>query len=113
MKAAYDRLLADIDYRMEDSALLDTTTVTATRQSETALALWSDVTARTSDEAVIHHAAGAARLANSTNSEAKQAAAHAPVVSILRRAQDQLSTRPRHHAQGYHRPAGHRPDPMT
>lgn len=115
IRALYGRMLADIAYRIENSALFDTT-VTPTRQFETALALWSDVTARTSDEEIIHRAsavavafdtarahaetigllhlphtardsarraAGAARLANSTNSEAEQAAAHGQVVSIL------------------------------
>ena len=116
IRALYGRMLADIAYRIENSAFFDSTVAT-TRQFQTALALWSDVTRSTSDEEVIrrsalvtvafdtaranaetigelhlHHtargparrAAGAARLANSSTTEAERDAAHSHVVSILR-----------------------------
>jgi len=116
IRALYGRMLADIAYRIENSAFFDSTVAT-TRQFQTALALWSDVTRSTSDEEVIRRsalvtvafdtarshaetigelhlphtargparrAAGAARLANSSTTEAERDAAHSHVVSILR-----------------------------
>ena len=116
IRALYGRMLADIAYRIENSAFFDSTVAT-TRQFQTALALWSDVTSSTSDEEVIRRsalvtvafdtaranaetigelhlphtargparrAAGAARLANSSTTEAERDAAHSHVVSILR-----------------------------
>lgn len=116
IRALYGRMLADIAYRIENSAFFDSTVAT-TRQFQTALALWSDVTSSTSDEEVIRRsalvtvafdtaranaetigelhlpdtargparrAAGAARLAKSSTTEAERDAAHSHVVSILR-----------------------------
>ena len=116
IRALYGRMLADIAYRIENSAFFDSTVAT-TRQFQTALALWSDVTRSTSDEEVIRRsalvtvafdtaranaetigelhlphtargparrAAGAARLAKSSTTEAERDAAHSHVVSILR-----------------------------
>lgn len=115
IRALYGRLVADIAYRIENSALFDST-VSTTQQFETALALWSDVTRSTSDEEVARRsavvavafktarshaetvglahlpttardsarrAAGAARLASSSHSEAERDAAQSRVVSIL------------------------------
>lgn len=116
IRALYGRMLADIAYRIENSALFDSG-VPTTRQFETALALCSDITPITSDEETIRRcatvtvafetarahaetvgllhlpqtargaarrAAGAARLARSSTSEAERDAAQARVVSILR-----------------------------
>ena len=67
IRALYGRMLADIAYRIENSAFFDSTVAT-TRQFQTALALWSDVTSSTS----------------SSTTEAERDAAHSHVVSILR-----------------------------
>ncbi len=116
VRALYGRMLSDIAYRIENSALFDSS-VPTTRQFETALALWSDVILSTSDDEVVRRsalvtiafrtarshaetvglghlpttahnsarrAAGAARLARSSTSEAERDAAQLRVVSILR-----------------------------
>lgn len=115
IREVYGQMLTDIAYRIENSALFDST-VPTTRQFETALALWSDVSSNTNDEEVqrrsavvvvafrtarshaevvgIQHlpttahdsarrAAGAARMARSSSSEAERDAAHSRVVAIL------------------------------
>ncbi len=56
VRALYGRMLADIAYRIENSALFDST-VPTTRQFETALALWSDMTRSTGDEEVLRRSA--------------------------------------------------------
>lgn len=116
IRALYGRMLADIAYRIENSALFDSA-VPTTRQFETALALFSDVSAGTTNEEVrrrsamvdiafrtarahaetvgfghlpatahnsARRAAGAARLARSSTSEAERNAAQVRVASILR-----------------------------
>lgn len=116
IRALYGRMLSDIAYRIENSALFDSS-VPTTRQFETALALWSDVSLSTSDDEVVRRsalvtiafetarshaetvglghlpttahgsarrAAGAARLARSSTSEAERDSAQLRVVSILR-----------------------------
>jgi len=56
IRALYGRMLTDIAYRIENSALFDST-VSTTRQLETSLALWSDVTRSTSDEEITRRSA--------------------------------------------------------
>lgn len=55
IRALYGRMLADIAYRIENSALFDSA-VPTTRQFETALALWADVHEGTTDEEVTRRA---------------------------------------------------------
>lgn len=116
IRALYGRMLSDISYRIENSALFDST-VSTTRAFDTALALFADVTPNTSDDEVTRRsavvvlsfrtarshaetiglkhlpttahdsarrAAGAARLARSSTSEAERDAARLRVISILR-----------------------------
>lgn len=115
-RATYGRMLSDISYRIENSALFDSA-VPTTRQFETALALWVDVSEHTADDEVVRRsssvvvafgaarahaetvglghlpmtardgarrAAGAARLARSSTSDAERESAQLRVTSILR-----------------------------
>ncbi len=56
VRAVYGRMLADVAYRIENAALFDSA-VDTTRQFETALALWADVTPSTADGEVKRRAA--------------------------------------------------------
>lgn len=56
VRACYGRCLADIAYRIENSALFDSADPT-TRQFETALALWADVAPTTPDDEVVRRSA--------------------------------------------------------
>ena len=56
VRTTYGRMLADIAYRIENSALFDSA-VPTTAAFERALALWSDVTAGTADEEVVRRSA--------------------------------------------------------
>ncbi len=56
VRAVYGRMLADVAYRIENAALFDSA-VDTTRQFETALVLWADVTPSTADDEVKRRAA--------------------------------------------------------
>lgn len=56
IRTLYGRMLADIAYRIENSAMFDSA-VPTTAAFETALALWSDVTERTPRDEVIRRSA--------------------------------------------------------
>ncbi|MBK7819627.1 MAG: hypothetical protein IPJ61_00760 [Tessaracoccus sp.] len=56
VRATYGRMLTDVAYRIENAALFDTA-VPTTRQFETAMAMWADVSASTPDDEVARRAA--------------------------------------------------------
>lgn len=55
VRETYGRMLGDIAYRIENAALFDST-VPLTKQFDTALALWADVTDATSEDEVVRRA---------------------------------------------------------
>lgn len=78
IRAQYGSALADIAYRIENSALFDST-VPTTRQFETALALFSDVTDRTNDDEVVRRSAVVALAFRTARSHAETVGlAHLP-----------------------------------
>ncbi|HJE50761.1 MAG TPA: hypothetical protein K8V15_02055 [Tessaracoccus flavescens] len=75
VKATYGRMLADVAYRIEQSALFDST-VPTTRTFDNALAVWNDLGAEHASEDEVVRLAGALKLAFDT------ARAHAETVGL-------------------------------
>ncbi|MGO1385098.1 MAG: hypothetical protein ACTHWA_12290 [Arachnia sp.] len=82
IRTLYGRMLTDIAYRIENSALFDSS-VPTTRQFETALALFSDVTPGTSNEEIARRSAVVAVAFRTARAHAETVGlGHLPVTAL-------------------------------